>query len=591
MILPETINEVRDKVRIFDIISQKVKLKPSTNGFIGLCPFHGEKTPSFHVKDADGFYHCFGCGESGDSITFVMKSENYSFPDAIIYLCSQLGIEPKYSNKIKINTNNNLNVKKDVFNTNELANNYFKENLKKENVAINYLISRQISDTVLEKFSIGFAKNTWDGLFNFLKSNNIDQKLILKSCLAKQSSSNKIYDTFRGRIIFPVYVDSKRIAGFGGRIVPEFDKDSKSPKYLNSPETLVYLKSKILYGMPQALNQIKKTSKCYIVEGYLDVLSLHQVGIENVVAVCGTALTKDHLKRLSLICKKLIFLYDGDLAGQKAATKTFEMLLNSKLDGEIIFLPEGEDPDSVSKSEKENTSKFLSNLKKIVPIQAYIENFFKENDVNKLADLGPAARNILFNDLSSKLSIIKSNVELNYYLKFLSSKYFINLNLKQNEVKDSKVQSIRVESFSQFEQEVLEVCMVLKGEVIDKILSNTDIIQGLSTKSINFISELSKIFSEKIADTDKKLLIKDILKNDPNLLSLWKTAYDKKNSGEIDFKVLYVQLEKSSHQNKIKNIIRLLDKQISSLTDISQVESLLTKKIEYIKQLNQGQKK
>lgn len=328
MISQETIDQVISSTSITDIVSSKVSLKQAGSNLLGLCPFHNEKTPSFNVREADGYYHCFGCGASGNAISFIMEQEGLSFPDTIEYLASLLGIAVKHETGTKRNSSSSSSQKnkKVVYEINHKACEFFLAQLQEADDKVKeYLKSRNLSEEIVQKFSIGFCSNNWSKLSEFLSS-QFSEKDLLASGLVKKGKKSTLYDVFRGRLIFPIFVDSKRIAGFGGRVVPAcFSSEDleKTPKYLNSPETLVYQKSKILYGVPQSLESARESGFVYITEGYMDVIALHKVGVSNALATCGTAITSEHLKKIKSLCNKASFLFDGDSAGIKSASSVF----------------------------------------------------------------------------------------------------------------------------------------------------------------------------------------------------------------------------------------------------------------------------
>ena len=275
----------------------EVKLKAAGSNLVGLCPFHDEKTGSFNINVSNNYYHCFGCGASGNVLSYVMETKGFSFLEAVEYLAQKFNITLKHEGgkkKAKSDISG-----KEIYQLNALAQEFFRSALKDNSKKlVSYLEDRGFDLPALKPFALGYAPAGWDNLYQFFQSRKIPEKLMLASGLIKKNSSGKIYDVFRDRVIFPIWIDGQRIAGFGGRIIEE-DADKKQAKYLNSPETLVYHKSQILFGFPQAIKAVKSLGYVYLVEGYFDVIRLHQMGVCNVVATCGTAVTPQHLKKLN----------------------------------------------------------------------------------------------------------------------------------------------------------------------------------------------------------------------------------------------------------------------------------------------------
>ncbi|RIL02772.1 MAG: DNA primase, partial [Proteobacteria bacterium] len=347
IVAQESIEEIKEKANLVDIIGEAVSLKRRGSSYVGLCPFHAEKTPSFHVRE-EKFYHCFGCGESGNVISFVMRFRGLSFPEAIEELAGRCGVQLKFEKSGRKNVP--LADKQALFKVNALALAWFSAQLKSAPPQVkDYINSRSLTREALAAFAIGFAPKEWSALTTFLRARKVPDEMILRCGLARRSPKGDLFDVFRARIIFPIFSDSKRVAAFGGRIIPELlEKEAlnQAPKYLNSPESPIYFKSKVLFGLPQALSAIQQEREVWIVEGYMDVIGMWQAGIRNAVATCGTALTSEHAKRLKLLVKKVILLFDGDDAGRGAAGKAYDAFLNSGIDVCAAFLPQGEDPDS-----------------------------------------------------------------------------------------------------------------------------------------------------------------------------------------------------------------------------------------------------
>ena len=342
---PEFIDELLARADIVEIIDSRVPLKKAGREYKGCCPFHDEKTASFTVSPGKQFYHCFGCGAHGTAIGFLMEYDHLGFRETIEELAGRYSmIVPEDAGK-----DNSAERRKqaDLYSILGLANRHFQQRLRENESAKNYLIARGLSGEVAARYQLGFAIDSWDDLLNSLTAQKISTKDLETAGLVSKNDQGRVYDKFRGRIIFPIHDQRGRVISFGGRILGEGE-----PKYLNSPETPVFHKGKELYGLHQALNAISKQQQAIVVEGYMDVIALAQAGIDNAVAALGTATTATHVEKLFRQCNEIIFCFDGDRAGRQAAWRALENSLPSMQDGRqvsFLFLPEGEDPDTYVK--------------------------------------------------------------------------------------------------------------------------------------------------------------------------------------------------------------------------------------------------
>ncbi len=337
------IEKVLNATDIVELISDHgIVLKKTGINFKGLCPFHSEKTPSFNVNSQRGFFHCFGCKASGDSIKFLMQIDRLSFTDSVQELARRAGIP------LEINTKHSriLNADEEMgFQCLRETASFYMEKIKGEEgkYASKYLQQRRVSGKMCERFQIGFSPDKWEETLNNLKQKKIPQSVIASTGLIKNSEKSlRFYDTFRGRLMFPIKDIHGRCIGFGARSL----KSGDNPKYLNSPETAYYRKSRTLYGLHEGLQEIRKKNRIIFVEGYLDVIRLHENGFTETVAPCGTALTAEHLKMVMRYAKSAFLLFDGDSAGKNAALKHAHLLLPQPLESYIINLPDGDDPDT-----------------------------------------------------------------------------------------------------------------------------------------------------------------------------------------------------------------------------------------------------
>lgn len=345
MIPHDTIMSIIDTVRIEEVVSDFVSLKKRGANLIGVCPFHKEKTPSFIVSPAKGIFKCFGCGKAGDSVRFVMEHEHYSYPEALRYLANKYGIiiEEKEQSPEEIVAQNE---REKMFNINTFAQQYFSETMKnnEEGLAIgmSYFKERGFRDAIINKFQLGYCLNQRDAFIQHAIKNGYSKELLLKIGLAS-GTEERMYDKYQGRVIFPIHNLTGKVIGFGARIL---SSDKTKAKYLNSPESEIYNKSQTLYGIYFAKNEISRLDNCILVEGYADVLSMHQAGIENTVASSGTSLTTEQIRLISRYTKNITILYDGDSAGIHAALRGTDMILEEGMNVRIVVLPPDEDPDS-----------------------------------------------------------------------------------------------------------------------------------------------------------------------------------------------------------------------------------------------------
>ncbi|MCB0586580.1 MAG: DNA primase [Phaeodactylibacter sp.] len=342
MIKPKSVEEVIETARIEEVVQDFVNLKRRGVNMIGLCPFHAEKTPSFTVSPSKGFYKCFGCGKGGDAVNFIMELEHMDFPEAIRYLAKKYGIQLEET-EVSQEVREEQQYKESLYLVNEYAKQYFQDQLfltdVGKSVGLHYFKERGFREEVIKKFGLGFAPDKKDAFT--LKATHDGYNLDLLKKLGLTSQYGR--DFFRNRVMFAIHNLSGKVIGFGGRILV---KDVKAPKYINTPETDIYNKSKVLYGAFFAKRGIRQEDECILVEGYTDVLSLHQAGIENVVASSGTSLTVEQIRLIKRYTENIKILYDGDLAGVKAALRGMGMVLEQGLNVKIVLLPEGEDPDS-----------------------------------------------------------------------------------------------------------------------------------------------------------------------------------------------------------------------------------------------------
>jgi len=339
----EAKEEVRKAADIVEVIGQYVQLKKAGQNYVGLCPFHSERSPSFTVNQNKQIYHCFGCGRGGDVFTFWMDYHNLSFPQSLEDLAERYHI-PLPQRRDLAAERKKEEIKEQLFRINKLACSYFHEVLlksEKGKPGRDYLSRRRLSQETISSFQLGYAVNRWDGLTNYMSSKGYSLERVAQAGLIVRKDDGAYYDRFRNRIMFPIFDLNGHVIGFGGRIL-----DDTLPKYINTPETPIYHKGAWLYGLDSAYKDIREKGLAILVEGYMDVLALRQYGISYVVAALGTALTGDQVRRLKGYTRDLIVLFDPDDAGRMAALKSFPLFLNEGVTARVLVLPQGEDPDS-----------------------------------------------------------------------------------------------------------------------------------------------------------------------------------------------------------------------------------------------------
>ncbi|HEU4574959.1 MAG TPA: DNA primase, partial [Chitinophagaceae bacterium] len=345
MIARETIQEILNRIDIIDIVGGFVKLKKRGANYLGLCPFHNEKTPSFTVSPSKEIYKCFGCGRSGNAISFIMEHEKYSYVEALRWLANKYGIELQETFATDEERQQQLSADS-LYIINAFAQQFFTrilfETEEGQDIGLSYLKERGFREDIIKKFQLGYSPEQRDAFTKAALAQQYNRDLLLKTGLIA-NRNEQLVDNYRGRVIFPVHNHSGKVLGFGARILKSNDK---APKYINTPENEIYVKSKILYGSYFARQAIDKADECLLVEGYTDVISLHQAGIENVVASGGTSLTQDQLRLIKKYTSNLTIVYDGDVAGVKAALRGLDMALEEGLNVKLVLIPDKEDPDS-----------------------------------------------------------------------------------------------------------------------------------------------------------------------------------------------------------------------------------------------------
>ncbi len=414
MIDHNTIQKIIDTAEITEVVQDYINLKKRGVNYLGLCPFHNEKTPSFTVSPAKGIYKCFGCGKGGNSVNFIMEHEHLGYPEALKYLAKKYNIEV-VEKELTAEEIQQQNERDSLLIATKYANTYFQEKLHKNNdgraIGLSYFKERGFRDETIKKFELGYSLDVKDAFTTAAKENGYKIDFLEKTGLTIVNENGK-FDRFRGRVMFPIHGLSGNVIGFGGRILK---KDVKAAKYLNSPESDIYHKSKVLYGMYFAKKAITQLDKCYLVEGYTDVISMHQSGIENVVASSGTSLTVDQIRLIKRFTPNVTIIYDGDAAGIKASLRGIDLVLEQGLNVRVLLLPEGEDPDSFAKSK--SSSEYIEYIKKNE------EDFitFKTRLLFNESKNDPVKKANLISDIVRSIAVIPDEIIGAVYLQECSS--------------------------------------------------------------------------------------------------------------------------------------------------------------------------
>ena len=496
----DLIDEVKNRCDIVSVISQYINLKSSGSNYSGLCPFHNEKTGSFHVNQKKQIYKCFGCGEGGDVINFVMKIENLDFIDAIKLLAQKNGIEFKTNlseaDKAKMES---IKLMQDIHL--QAARFYFANLTKSKNAGYDYLKRRGLSDKTIKKFGLGYSIYSWNSLMDYLLSIGYEKKDLVKSGLVThKEDDNKYYDRFRNRVMFPIFDYRGNVIGFGGRVL-----DDSLPKYLNSPDSLIFNKRFNLYGLNYAKKSIKNDT-LILVEGYMDLISLYEHGIENVVATLGTALTNEQGKLIKRYASTAIISYDSDEAGIKATLRAIDILRGQNINVKILNLKDCKDPDDFIKKYKKEG--FLQALEDSVSHIIFQINILKRKfDFSKDENLIKFAK-----EVASIIKSLSSPVEKDYYIKYVSKEFNISLDALKEEVFGTRFNNSKksYKNFVKTEQKPIEkIKNIENGE---KFVEETFIRLLMENKELRLIA-LLKISEEDFLINDSKEIFNLIIKN------------------------------------------------------------------------------
>ncbi len=406
----ETVEQILQAAHIEEVVGEFVTLKKKGSNMWGNCPFHNEKTPSFSVNPARNIFKCFGCGKAGDSAKFLMEHEHFSYPEALRYLAKKYNIKIEEMEQTAEEIMQQ-SIREKMFNINEFADKYFVDSLwntdEGKTIGLQYFRERGYFDPIIQKFHLGYSPAEWDAFTKHAKQNGYSDELLEQIGLSIKGQKG-LYDRYHGRVMFPIHSLTGRVIGFGGRILTN---DKKSPKYQNSPESEIYDKKQTLYGIYFAKNAIAKADECILVEGYFDVLRMHQIGIENVVASSGTSLTMEQIRLVKRYTKNITMLYDGDAAGVHAALRGTDMILSEGMNVRVVVLPPEHDPDTFG---KEFSVEYVSNY-----LKDNAKDFvrFKTELLLKDAQNDPIKRGQVIRDIVETISVIPDSIFRITYVK------------------------------------------------------------------------------------------------------------------------------------------------------------------------------
>ncbi len=548
------IEEIKSKIDIVDLISEYVQVKQLGSSFRALCPFHREKTPSFFISPEKQIWHCFGCSKGGDIFAFIKEIENIDFPEALRILAKRAGVTIDHYDRQTVSQKTKL---LDICRWSaEFYHKVLWDSPLSEGAREYLSKERKLGKKIIDEFQIGFVPDKWDALLTFLTKRGFKEKDIEAAGMIVRSSKGGFYDRFRNRFTFPIADVHDQIVGFTARILPGTRDEEKSPKYINTPDTLIYNKSRILYGLNKAKNKIKEEDKLILVEGNMDVLACHQVGYDNTICTSGTALTQDQIKILLRYTSNIILAFDVDLAGQAATQRSIDMLLQQGLNVKVLRLNKGKDPDEFIRTDLNGWKKAIEDPQPIM--EYYFSLAHKDKDLNKIEDKKQISRILL--PIIAKLG---DPVEQDLWLKKLSG----DLNVSEISLRDALRRINRPRQFSNSEEIVSErvsgeqqagerfLALVLKypnrGEalkevVLDMFLTARD--QAVARAVKDYYLKNKNIDFKKIKKEIKDKELTDYL---DFLVFLAEKEFDGYNSKEIEKELgCLVNLLKKKYLNK-----------------------------------------
>jgi len=583
--MDSVIDEIKNRLDIVDVIGSYIKLQKTGANYRALCPFHAEKTPSFFVSPTRQIWHCFGCSEGGDIFKFVMKIEGVEFGDALRILAQKAGVElkPKSKEWKKLKTE-----RQKLYDICEFAAKFFEAQLQKSSsgkLAKDYLINRGLTEETIKKWRLGFAPDTWHGLSDFLVGKGYTREEIVNAGLAikKESTDNAMeenkknqetYDRFRGRIMFPIFDLNSLVIGFGGRVFGKTAQDPNAAKYINTPNTLLYDKSKVLYGLDKAKIEIRKKDFCILVEGYMDVLMSHQAGFENTVAASGTALTPYQLNILKRYSDNLVLGFDMDIAGNKATERGIDLAQKFGFKIKIALMPHDKDPaDVLSRLGKDEWQKIIDQSKSIM--EFYFDSAFSSKDPEKIADKLEISKIIL-----PVIKRIPNKIEQSYWLQELSKR----IKIKEEDLIE-EMKKIKIEPRAQVSEPILSVTSsqkpfkkgrreLLEEEILLLIFLNNKLIDSLNSEII-----------QQFSTPKKEILL--LLKENPGITqdNLFKKL--KNNESAINF-LNYIILKADIEKDKERDIIKDFNDSVCQFKTLL-IKNELNELLEKVKEAERNQ--
>jgi DNA primase catalytic core len=565
-----------------------------------------------------------------------MASRGLSFPEAVEELAGRFGIEVIREGRRRHGDGERGPGREIFFSVNRLAQDFFVEQLRSGGPDVKgYLSERELRSDTIAEFGIGFAPRARTALLDYLKSKRAPLEIALAAGLIRRNSKGEMYDGFRARLIFPIMMDRKHIAGFGGRIIPalvepEFAKTL--PKYLNSPENPAYQKNKIVYGLPQALHALRSDSEVYLVEGYMDVVGLWQAGLKNVVATCGTAVTENHVRRLGHLVNRVVVLMDGDAAGRNAAAKTFPLFLNSGLDVHAVFLPEEEDPDSIARTHGEHTPDYIASLPRIALLDCYLGGLMRKFGADDARTLGAAAKGKIAAEVAEILSQVKNSIERSELIQMTAHRLMVDeaqladlasatgkgkrtrapLDLGasgdpgegsgaritvRNDKSEETIQRKRIDELPRVDQELLGAVMGLvlgrKASQLERLLHEPEICTGVDPVTLRFIHGLVETLEPREDEGDEdggrrervKALLHDF---GDSWTALWRRSYQMLDDPAVDFTKTYNECRDALGKSKLDQSIKDIEERILTCTDENEKMALLQGKVDLARQRSGG---
>lgn len=449
MINQETIQRIMDATRIEEVIGDFVSLKKRGANHIGCCPFHNEKTPSFYVSPSKGIFKCFGCGKAGNAVGFLMDHEHYTYPEALRWLAQKYNIEIE-EEKMSDEQRERQSVRDALFHVSEFAQKYFAELMWEDEmgraVGLSYFHERGLTDKVIKDFGLGYCLDKWTDFTDHARKNGYSDEVLEKTGLSIFKEDGKVFDRFKGRVMFPIYSISGRVLGFSGRVM---SKEKQVAKYVNSPDSEIYNKSNILYGLFQAKNAISRADKCYLVEGNVDVVSMHQSDVCNTVASCGTSLTVEQIRLIKRYTQNITVVYDGDSAGIKAALRAFNLLFEEGMHAHAVLFPDEEDPDSYAqKYGSTQLQEYLAGHE-----MNFVEFKMATSGIPDIGAIDPIRKSNLIKEYTDSLALIQDPNEQSGYITLIASALRVN----ENDLRRTLAQTIAAHKRQAWKEEQREL--------------------------------------------------------------------------------------------------------------------------------------